>query len=66
LVRKAKELVKANGIISTPNREHGKMLKDDAVKLVPGFCDVDEIRRCMPGKHRTSVKERGKRLHRQK
>jgi hypothetical protein len=34
MVRKATELVKAKGILSTPNPKPGKMLKDDTVKLV--------------------------------
>jgi hypothetical protein len=37
MVRKAKELVKAMGILSTPNPKTGKMLKDDTVKLVANF-----------------------------
>jgi hypothetical protein len=50
MVRKVKELVKAKGILSTPNPKSGMMLKDDTVKLV---CS-----RCMSGKKDfASVKE---------
>jgi hypothetical protein len=67
MVRKAKELVKAKGILSSPNPKPGNMLKDDLVKLVPEFYDDDEISRCMPGKTDfASVKEQGKRVHKQK
>jgi hypothetical protein len=48
MVRKVKELVKAKGILSTPNPKSGKMLKDDTVKF--------SCSRCLPGeKDFTSV-----------
>jgi hypothetical protein len=34
IVRKVNELVKAKGILSTPNPKSGKMLNYDTVKLV--------------------------------
>jgi hypothetical protein len=43
MVRKTKEHVKANGILSTPNPKLGDMLKDDTVKIICEFHDVDEI-----------------------
>jgi hypothetical protein len=64
MVRKAKELVEAKGILSTLNPEPGKMLKDGTVKFVPKFYDDDEICRRMSGKKDfSSVTEDGKRVN---
>jgi hypothetical protein len=49
MVRKAKELAKAKGILSTPNPKPGEMLKYDSVKIVLEFDDDNEISRRVPG-----------------
>jgi len=47
---KAKELVKEQGIFSSPNPKHGSTLSLTTVKLVQAFYEFDEISRIMPGK----------------
>jgi hypothetical protein len=49
MLRNAKELVKAKGILHIPNPKLDKMQQYDTVKLVNKFYD-DKISRCMPGK----------------
>lgn len=50
MVRKAKKLVKENGILSTPNPKPGKNLSQDTVNSVKDFYNSDQISRNMPGK----------------
>jgi hypothetical protein len=50
MVRKARELVEAKGILSAANPKSGKMLGDDTVKLGSGFYEHDEISSCFPEK----------------
>jgi hypothetical protein len=57
MIRCAKQLVKAKGVLCTPNCKPVKMLKDDTVKPFVN----------LPGKRDfASVKEHGKGLHRER
>ena len=67
MVRKAKDLVKEKGILSTPNPKPGNPLAAHTVKLVSEFYESDEVSRMMPGKKDfVSVKQGEKRVHVQK
>ena len=57
MVRKAKELVKQKGILSTPNPKPGHELPEETVHLVQSFFESDEIRRTMPDKKDVSVRQ---------
>ena len=50
MARKAKELVKQKGILSTPNPIHGHTLTVETSDLVKSFYESDEVSRMMPGK----------------
>ena len=50
MVRKAKELVKQKGILSTPNPRHGHTLAVETSDLVQSFYESDEVSRMMPGR----------------
>lgn len=49
-VRKAKALVAANGILTTPNPKPGRSLPQSTEELVVNFYENDESSRLMPGK----------------
>jgi len=67
MVRKAKELVKQKGILSTPNPRHGHALAVETTDLVQSFYESDEVSRIMPGrKDYVSVRQAEKRVHIQK
>ena len=67
MARKAKELVKKQGILSTPNPKHGCGLPLMTVNLVKDFYDLDDISRIMPGKKDfVSVRQGDKRVYVQK
>jgi hypothetical protein len=67
MARKAKNLVKEKGILSTPNPKVGAALPTKTVDLVKGFYFSEEISRLMPGKKDyVSVKVNGERQHAQK
>ena len=48
MVRKAKELVKQKGILSTPNPKPGHTLPVETTDLVQSFYESDEVSRTMP------------------
>ena len=50
MARKAKELVREKGILSTPNPKPGHTLSQQTVDLVTSFYESDENSRLMPGK----------------
>lgn len=67
IARKAKNLVKEKGIMSSPNPKPGKTLSQETADLVKRFYESDEVSRQMPGKKDfVSVKINGKRTHVQK
>ena len=67
MVRKAKELVKQKGILSTLNPRHGHALAVETTDLVQRFYESDEVSRIMPGKKDyVSVRQAEKRVHIQK
>ena len=67
MVRKAKDLVKKKGILSTPNPKVGQILATETADHVRSFYECDEVSRMLPGKKDfVSVKQEGKRIHVQK
>lgn len=67
IARKAKNLVKEKGIMSSPDLKPGKTLSSETVDIVRKFYESDEVSRQMPGKKDfVSVKADGKRVHVQK
>lgn len=50
MARKAKALVKAKGILATPNPKPGKVLNESVIEKVIGFYNSDDVSRLMPGK----------------
>lgn len=67
MVRKAKDLVKKRGILSSPNLKPGHVLATETADQVRSFYECDEVSRMLPGKKDfVSVKREGKRVHVQK
>ena len=67
MVRKAKELVKQKGVLSTPNPKPGHALAVETTALVQSFYESDEVSRMMPGKKDyVSVRQAEERVHVQK
>jgi len=67
MVRKAKDLVKRKGILSSPNPKPGHVLATETADHVRSFYECDEVSRMLPGKKDfVSVKQEGKRVHIQK
>ena len=67
MVRKAKELVKQKGVLSTPNPKSGHALAVETTALVQSFYESDEVSRMMPGKKDyVSVRQAEERVHVQK
>lgn len=68
MVRKAKQLVKEKGILSSPNPKPGKTLNEKLANTVREFYESDFVSRIMPGKKDyVSVKQlNGKRICKQK
>ena len=67
MVRKAKELVKQKGILSTPNPKPGHTLPVETTDLVQSFYESDEVSRTMPGsKDFVSVRQSEGQTHVQK
>ena len=50
MVRRAKELVRQKGILSTPDLCHGHPLSSATTELVHSFYNNDDVSRMMPGK----------------
>ena len=50
MARKAKELAKEKGILTTPNPKSGPLLASKAADLVRGFYESDDVSKMMPGK----------------
>jgi len=57
MARKAKQLVKEKGVMSTPNPKPGRSLPESTVDLVTSFYENDENSRLMPGKKRLHFSE---------
>ena len=67
MIRKAKELVKVKGILSTPDPKPGSSLPGKTIDRVTNFYQSDEMSRMMPGrKDFVSVKQSEGRIHVQK
>ena len=67
MVRKAKDLVKKKGILSTPNPKVGQILTTETADHVRSFYECDEVSQMLPGKKDfVSVKQEGKCIHVQK
>ena len=67
MIRKAKDLVKEKGILSTPNPKLGNPLAQHKTELVWKFYESDEVSRMMPRrKDYVSVKQGDQRTHVQK
>lgn len=67
MARKAKALVKENGIMSCPYPKPGKTLDKTIVDKVKDFYNCDDVSRMMPGKKDfVSMKVNGKKEHVQK
>ena len=67
MARKAKDLAKVNGVLSSPNPKHGCTLPTVTITLVQDFYELDEISRMMPGKKDfVSIREGDHRVHVQK
>ena len=67
MARKAKDLVKDQGILSSPNPKHGCALPLATVNLVQAFYEFDNISRIMPGKKDfMSIRQSDQRIHVQK
>jgi len=67
MARKAKQLVKEKGILSTPDPKHGHTLSQTTVDLVCTFYESEDISRMMPGKKDyVSVRTSDGRVHVQK
>jgi hypothetical protein len=50
MVRRAKQLVMDQGIMSSPNPKLGKTLHEVTVEVVKYFCNSDEVSKVMPSK----------------
>ena len=67
MARKAKNLVKEQGILSSPNPKHGSALPLTTVKLVQAFYESDDVSQIMPGrKDFVSIRQGDQRVHVQK
>ena len=68
MARKAKDLVKDQGILSSPNPKHGSSsLSQATISLVQAFYELDEVSRIMPGKKDfVSIRKGDQRAHVQK
>ena len=67
MARKAKQLVREKGILSTPDPKPGRTLPQGTVDLVSDFYESDETSRIMPGKKDfVSVRKAEGRVHVQK
>lgn len=67
MARKAKQLVREKGVMTTPNPKPGHSLSELTVKLVTSFYENDENSRIMPGKKDCiSVRIAGQRVNMQK
>jgi hypothetical protein len=63
LIRRAKQLVMDQGIMSSPNPKQNEV----TVEVVKSFYDSDEVSRVMPGKkYYISIKVSGVKIHKQK
>jgi len=51
-IRAARKLAREKGILSLPDRRHGKEIQDDVLEQVHEFYQDDEFSRIMPGKKR--------------
>jgi hypothetical protein len=67
MIRRAKQLVMDEGIMSSPNPKPGKTLNKVTVEVVKSFYNSDEVSRVMPGKkYNISIKVSGVKIHKQK
>ena len=54
-IRAARKLAREKGILSLPDRRHGKEIQDDILEQVHEFYQDDDFPRIMPGKKITSA-----------
>jgi hypothetical protein len=67
MIRRAKQLVMNQGIMSSPNPKPSKTLNEVNVEVVKSFYKSDEVSRVMPGKRDyISIKVSGAKIHEQK
>ena len=67
MARKAKQLIKEKGILSTPDPKHGHTLSQTTLDLVWTFYESEDVSRMMPGKKDyVSVRTSDGRVHVQK
>jgi len=67
LVKKARQLKKAHGILASPDKKQGKVLPQEVVQAVIEFYQDEDISRMCPCKKEfVSVKENGMRIQKQK
>jgi hypothetical protein len=50
MIRRAKQLVMGQGIMSSPNPKPGKTLNNVTVEVLKSFYNSDEVSRVIPGK----------------
>jgi hypothetical protein len=66
-IRRAKQLVMDQSIMSSPNPKPGKTLNEITAEAVKSFYNSDEVIRVMPGKkYYISIKVSGVKIHEQK
>jgi hypothetical protein len=67
MIRRGKQLVMNQGIMSSPNLKQGKTLNKVTIEVVKSFYNSDEVSRVMPGKKdHISIKVSGVKIHEQK
>jgi hypothetical protein len=67
MIRRAKQLVMDQGIMSSPNSKPGKTLNEVTVEVVRSFYNNDEVSRVLPGKKDyISIKVSGVKIYEQK
>jgi hypothetical protein len=67
MIRRAKQLVMDQGIMSSPNPKPGKTSNKVTVEVVKIFYNSDEVSRVMPGnRDYISIKVSGVKIHKQK
>jgi hypothetical protein len=67
MIRRVKQLVVDQGIISSPDPKPGKTLNEVAVEVVKSFYISDEVSKVMPGKKDyISIKVSGVKIREQK
>jgi hypothetical protein len=66
MIKRAKQLVMSQGIMSAPDLTPGKTLNEVTVEVVKSFYNSDEVSRVMPGKKITYQLVSGVKIHEHK